>query len=85
MTNIHSSDRDVVEAAFFGGLNASLGYVNRLAKEIWHKTNACSCDQGYFLPGKPCEIGLEEIEVRKAARLFAEWDALGLGYIGPRI
>lgn len=63
----------------------ALPAIRRLAIEFWHRLNACTCDQGDFLPGKPCEIGLEEIAAWKAAQLFAEWDALGLGYIGPVI
>lgn len=63
----------------------AMAALKRLAQEIWHRMNACSCDRGYFLQGIPCPIGLEEIEVRKAEKLFRGWDALGLGYIGPRL
>lgn len=59
--------------------------LRRIAREWWHKLNVCSCWNGWILPGTPCEIGLEEIEVLKAIRQFQEWDALGLGYIGPRL
>jgi len=57
--------------------------LRRLALEVWHKMNACSCDQGWFLPGILCEIGREEFEEKRRLELFAQWDALGLGYIGP--
>lgn len=51
---------------------------------LWHKMNACSCDRGWILSGIPCEIGREEIEERQRVEFFSRWDALGLGYIGPR-
>lgn len=63
----------------------AMAALKRLAKQAWHKIDACTCDNGYFLEGVPCEIGREEIEVEKAARIFAQWDALGLGYIGPKL
>lgn len=68
--------------------------IRELAIEIRHRLKWCD---GYRLvywvaPGvwrdvKPitCRICLEEIEKLKADRLFAQWDALGLGYIGPRL
>jgi hypothetical protein len=49
-----------------------------------HKLNLCSCDQGWILPEIPCEIRRQEIEEQKRASFFARWDALGLGYIGPK-
>lgn len=57
--------------------------IRRIAIEFWHCINACTCERGWVLTGDPCEIGLEEIAIYKAAEQFAEWDALGLGYIGP--
>lgn len=63
----------------------ALAALSRLAKEMWHKLDICSCDRGWFVAGIPCEIGLEEIAAQKAAKLFSQWDALGLGYIGPRL
>lgn len=51
---------------------------------LWHKMNACSCDRGWILSGEPCEIGRQEIEEAKRVAFFNRWDALGLGYIGPR-
>jgi hypothetical protein len=80
-----ANDRDPAQAAFEAAVGIGVDYLARLAREIWHKMNACSCDRGYFVDGIPCEIGREEIAAWKAARLFAEWDALGLGYIGPRL
>jgi hypothetical protein len=74
----------------------AMAALKRLAKQGWHKIGACDCDNGWFIPGIPCEIGREEIEVKKAARteeikvekaarIFAQWDALGLGYMGPKL
>jgi hypothetical protein len=62
-----------------------MGPIVRIAQVWWHKMNACDCFRGWFLEGIPCVIGREEMEVKKAERIFAEWDALGLGYIGPRL
>lgn len=61
----------------------ALASLSRLAKEIWHRASLCSCFLAFN--DRPCEIGLEKINEAKAAKLFAEWDALGLGYIGPRL
>jgi len=72
----------------------ALAAIRELAIEIKHRLKWCD---GYRLvywvrPGvwrdfKPitCRICLEEIIKIKADRLFAQWDALGLGYIGPRL
>jgi hypothetical protein len=62
----------------------ALPALRRIATQIWHQMDACSCDKWpFFVEGKPCEVGLEEIAIRKAENQFKEWDALGLGYIGP--
>lgn len=58
--------------------------VRDIGLRMWHKMNACSCDGGWVLPGVPCEIGREEIAEAQRLEFFSRWDALGLGYIGPR-
>lgn len=64
-------------------VSAVMQFLRELGVRWWHNLNCCSCDQGYFLPGIPCEIGRQEIEEKKARVFFSRWDALGLGYIGP--
>lgn len=69
---------DVSEVA----LAMALTVLRDIGKRWWHKLDFCTCPNA-CVDGVPCEIGQEEIEAEKAALLFAEWDALGLGYIGP--
>jgi len=61
---------------------AWMGFV-RVLREVRHFIGWCRCHDYWGRWDTPCEIGLEEIALRKRERQYREWDGLGLGYVGP--
>lgn len=74
----------------FQGLNQAavslaMQELREIGLSIRHRMELCRCFW-YINPSlSRCEVGQKGFEARREAKRFAEWDALGLGYIGPKL
>jgi hypothetical protein len=57
----------------------------RMATEVWHKLDWCSCHNLFMQYFDPCPIGIEELREMRRQEVFNQWDGVGLGYIGPKL